>query len=431
MKKLLLMAVLVAVACAPLMVDAQDDIAAIVARKAEMTDSMSLLYGKMCGMKAAMDYPKKKQRQDVLKGLTEGLQVESKDEYFKEGNSVAGGFFKVAEDMKNRLGIDMSRKLYYESFMISFSDTAVVDLNNVLGGINVEARRLIEELTALHNDSTVNKAKSKIIASKTDSLSRNMGRFYGVQVRSMCKNRNFTADQERELMEGFNYGINMKEKKQAVLSGRMVADDFIYTRESIKRHIDVVLNKDVFFNAFCLALNDQAVPTQEQCSAAEAQFTAYAGAVETYARENSPEALTHRNMGKVYVENLLERDPEYVQTPSGLVYKVLAPGEGANFSENDRISVMYKGTHVDGSTFDQSESPVTFSPNQVVPGFREALLLMRPGAKMIAVIPYNLGYGERGAGDVIKPYETLVFEIETLGLEEVTPPAPVAPAAQP
>ena len=78
---------------------------------------------------------------------------------------------------------------------------------------------------------------------------------------------------------------------------------------------------------------------------------------------------------------------------------------------------MYKGTHVDGKTFDESKEPIAFSPNQVVPGFREALLMMRPGAKMIAVLPQNLAYGARGAGQDIKPFETLVFEIETLGID--------------
>ena len=90
---------------------------------------------------------------------------------------------------------------------------------------------------------------------------------------------------------------------------------------------------------------------------------------------------------------------------------------------------MYKGTHVDGNTFDQSKEPIAFAPNQVVPGFREALLMMRPGAKMIAVLPYNLAYGDRGAGGAIKPYETLVFEIETLGLEETKPEEKGAEAA--
>ena len=97
---------------------------------------------------------------------------------------------------------------------------------------------------------------------------------------------------------------------------------------------------------------------------------------------------------------------------------MLAKGSGKQFGESDRIKVMYKGTHVDGKTFDESKQPVTFAPSQVVPGFREALMMMRPGAKMIAVLPQELAYGARGAGQSIKPFETLVFEIETLGLDD-------------
>ena len=74
----------------------------------------------------------------------------------------------------------------------------------------------------------------------------------------------------------------------------------------------------------------------------------------------------------------------------------------------------------------ESKEPVSFAPNQVVPGFKEALLMMSPGAKMIAILPYNIAYGSRGAGQSIKPFETLVFEIETLGIDEGA-----AQAAQP
>jgi len=69
------------------------------------------------------------------------------------------------------------------------------------------------------------------------------------------------------------------------------------------------------------------------------------------------------------------------------------------------------------TVFDQSKEPAVFSPQQVVPGFSEALQMMRPGSKMIAVLPPELGYGARGAGNAIKPYETLIFEIETIGLD--------------
>ena len=149
---------------------------------------------------------------------------------------------------------------------------------------------------------------------------------------------------------------------------------------------------------------------------------------QTFAKENSPEALTQKGLGKKYIESQLEKDPQFIQAPSGLVYKMLNPGNGKKFNETDKIKVMYKGTHVDGTTFDESKEPISFAPNQVVPGFKEALLMMSPGAKMIAILPYNLAYGERGAGQSIKPFETLVFEIETLGIDDSAPAA--KPATQ-
>ena len=178
-------------------------------------------------------------------------------------------------------------------------------------------------------------------------------------------------------------------------------------------------------------LKDYTSLTLDEFKALDAQTQNYINETRTFAQENSPEALTQKGLGQKYIENLMEKDPSYIQTPTGLVYKMIEPGKGNKFNADDKIKVMYKGTHVDGKTFDESKEPVTFAPNQVVPGFREALLMMRPGAKMIAVLPQEIAYGARGAGQEIKPFETLVFEIETLGIDsDVEAGSKAAPSAE-
>ena len=109
-----------------------------------------------------------------------------------------------------------------------------------------------------------------------------------------------------------------------------------------------------------------------------------------------------------------------ITTPSGLQYKILTEGKGENPKPTDVVSVLYKGTLVDGSVFDQSEAnnPATFPLNQVIPGWTEGLQLMKPGAKFEFYIPYNLGYGERGYQPRIEPYSTLIFEVELLKIEK-------------
>jgi FKBP-type peptidyl-prolyl cis-trans isomerase FklB len=103
--------------------------------------------------------------------------------------------------------------------------------------------------------------------------------------------------------------------------------------------------------------------------------------------------------------------------PSGLQYEVLTAGTGPQPTANDKVTVHYTGSLLDGTVFDSSVErgePATFGVTQVIQGWVEALQLMPQGSKWKLYIPYNLAYGERGAGDDIKPYSTLVFEVELL-----------------
>ncbi len=107
-------------------------------------------------------------------------------------------------------------------------------------------------------------------------------------------------------------------------------------------------------------------------------------------------------------------------TPSGLQYKVLVPAEGKKPTSQDTVKVHYVGTLLDGTKFDSSVDrgePIEFPLNQVIKGWTEGVQLMSIGSKYKFFIPYNLGYGEQGAGGVIPPFSTLVFEVELLGFK--------------
>jgi len=106
--------------------------------------------------------------------------------------------------------------------------------------------------------------------------------------------------------------------------------------------------------------------------------------------------------------------------PSGLQYREIAPGTGKSPKSTDTVTTHYKGTLIDGTEFDSSYKrgqPATFQVSGVIPGWTEALQLMKEGAKWQLFVPSKLAYGERGAGQAIGPNATLVFEVELLSVK--------------
>ncbi len=106
--------------------------------------------------------------------------------------------------------------------------------------------------------------------------------------------------------------------------------------------------------------------------------------------------------------------------PSGLQYQVIKDGAGKMPKATDKVSVNYRGTLLDGKEFDSSYSrgtPANFPVNGVIPGWTEALQLMKEGSKWKLFIPASLAYGEQGAGGVIGPNAVLLFEVELLKVE--------------
>jgi len=106
-----------------------------------------------------------------------------------------------------------------------------------------------------------------------------------------------------------------------------------------------------------------------------------------------------------------------VTLPSGLQYKIITPGTGAIPGPEDIVKVQYTGTTINGTKFDSSYDrgePASFRVSNVIRGWVEGLQLMREGSKFMLYVPADLAYGERGAGNVIKPFETLIFEVELL-----------------
>ncbi len=120
--------------------------------------------------------------------------------------------------------------------------------------------------------------------------------------------------------------------------------------------------------------------------------------------------------GRAFLQNNGAR-PGVVTTKSGLQYEVIAEGKGRHPKATDKVRCHYEGSLIDGTVFDSSyrrNEPAVFGLNQVIAGWTEGLQLMGEGAKYRFYIPYLLGYGEGGAGEMIPPFSTLIFDVELL-----------------
>ncbi|MDE6557250.1 MAG: FKBP-type peptidyl-prolyl cis-trans isomerase [Duncaniella sp.] len=117
-----------------------------------------------------------------------------------------------------------------------------------------------------------------------------------------------------------------------------------------------------------------------------------------------------------YIANLVANDKSYTLAPSGIAYKVTQEGEGPAVGEGGSAVVKYEGRLTDGTVFDKNEDGVQFATNQVVPGFGEALSMLKKGEKMTVVIPAVLAYGSREVGS-IPANSTLIFDIEAVEVQ--------------
>lgn len=120
--------------------------------------------------------------------------------------------------------------------------------------------------------------------------------------------------------------------------------------------------------------------------------------------------------GKQFLEDN-KKNPNIKTLPSGLQYEILKEGNGKKPAATDKVKCDYEGTLIDGTMFDSSikrGEPAIFGVNQVIPGWVEALQLMTEGSKWRLYIPAELGYGAQGAGEMIPPHSTLIFDVELI-----------------
>lgn len=170
------------------------------------------------------------------------------------------------------------------------------------------------------------------------------------------------------------------------------------------------INMEIFQQGLSSAMKgEKSLIATEKCQAI----------VQAYAQEKEAKnGSANRSAGEEFLAHNKMRK-EVTTLPDGLQYEVLKMGDGPKPKATDQVKVHYHGTLIDGTVFDSSVErgePIDFRLDQVIKGWTEVVQLMPVGSKWKVYIPYQLAYGERGAGGSIQPYSTLIFEIELLGI---------------
>lgn len=177
--------------------------------------------------------------------------------------------------------------------------------------------------------------------------------------------------------------------------------------------------KELNIDDFAQAIKDVISGSELKVDNAEAQILVQNFFQEQEAKQQAAAAeagKAAKAAGEAFLAENGKKDG-VVTLPSGLQYQVLKEGDGKKPSATDQVVCHYEGTLIDGTVFDSSyqrNQPATFGLNQVIAGWTEGVQLMQEGAKYRFFIPYDLAYGERGAGAQIPPFAALVFDVELI-----------------
>ncbi len=202
-----------------------------------------------------------------------------------------------------------------------------------------------------------------------------------------------------------------------------------YMKQNLEQNkeVDIHLDEALILQGFKEALDDAA--KMDEKAVKEAMEGLNQLARTKFEARQKQLAEENKKAGEDYLAQNAKKEGVQV-TESGLQYSVVKQGDGKKPGPQDRVTVHYTGTLIDGDKFDSSydrNQPAVFGVNQVIKGWTEGLQLMSVGSKYTFVIPSDLAYGERGNGK-IKPNSTLLFEVELLSIEEGDAAAGAAPA---
>lgn len=220
-------------------------------------------------------------------------------------------------------------------------------------------------------------------------------------------------------------GHSKDDGRKAYMAGmqiaQMVNDRMLPSLKTDFAPVDSISDSLVYAGFEAFLRNDTTKYTQAKAIEA---FSDYRAAV-----EKKKDASVKAQGEQFLAENA--KKPGVVTLPDGLQYKIITKGTGAIPKATDKVEVVYEGKRLDGVVFDATSrhgrKSDVFEAGRLIKGWTEALTMMPVGSKWELYIPYELAYGERGAGRDIRPYETLVFTLELVKIDNSAPQSTGAP----
>ena len=268
-----------------------------------------------------------------------------------------------------------------------------------------------------------NSAKKPILSSQLDSLNYAFGLMNGEGLRDYHFQNDSTGKDLESFLKGLNEGLKTDKKKSG--------ENKYAELENLANQIGATLKQQQkvgLFGDTTLTVDYELIRQGLINGIKDADSEMSPEDARTYL-ETTMQYLYEKRMAEEYKENKLAGEaflaenaakPGVVVTESGLQYKIIKFGRGLKPDETSMVKVHYHGTLIDGTVFDSSVEmgrPMTFGVNQVIKGWTEALQLMPVGSKWILYIPQELAYGVQDQG-TIKPFSTLIFEVELLAIED-------------
>lgn len=353
-----------------------------------------------------------------VNGLLKGVNADEKKNAYYAGTQIGQQVVnQIIPGVTGELFAGKEGELNKKNFTEAFI-AGVTEKNLKMNPIEAQAQAM-SLMTAIktNNDSTANLKAQIDTFSYAMGLAQTQGLVNFVVYR-MGVDTLYMGDFVKGLKAGIKAGESAKQTafNAGIQIGQQVANQIIPgVSYEVFGSAEELINKDLFLAGFVSGVTGKNLLMEPM----EAQMTAMALMEELKNQRFEEQYGENKAQGVAFLDSIAQTEG-VVKTESGLCYKVITKGKGAIPTNSDKVKVHYRGTLIDGTEFDSSYSrnePTSFRANQVIAGWTEALTMMPVGSKWMLYIPQELAYGSRDMG-TIKPFSTLVFEVELLAIEK-------------